>query len=139
MSKNFLGWDEDKLKELQACGKIRGFKLMNKAEEEPKKSKYGNQKTDINGKEFDSKKEAKRYKELNLLLKAGKIAFLARQVEYELNVGGTHSLKYVADFQYTDAETGKVVVEDAKGMKTREYKKKKRLMKKIHGIEIKET
>jgi hypothetical protein len=139
MSKNFLGWDEDKLKELQACGKIRGFKLMKKVEEEPKKSKYGNQKTDINGKEFDSKKEAKRYKELNLLLKAGKIAFLARQVEYELNVGGTHSLKYVADFQYTDAETGKVVVEDCKGFLTREYKKRKRLMKKIHGIEIKET
>jgi hypothetical protein len=138
VNKNFSGWNEDKLRELQEAKKIRGFSVIKKVDE-PKKSKYGNEKTDVNGKQFDSKKEAKRYKVLNLLLKQGKIGMLARQVEYELNVGGSHSLKYVADFVYLDAETGKTVVEDAKGMKTREYLKKRRLMKKIHGIEIKEV
>ena len=73
------------------------------------------------------------------MLKAGEIAFLARQVEYELNTGGSHSLRYIADFQYTDVRTGKVIVEDTKGFKTRDYLRKKKLMKKVHGIEIKET
>ena len=85
---------------------------------------------------FDSKKEAKRYKELRLLLKSGEIGFLARQVQYELNEGGSHSLIYIADFQYTTKE-GELIVEDVKGVLTREFKKKRMLMKKIHGIDIK--
>jgi hypothetical protein len=46
---------------------------------------------------------------------------------------------YVADFVYIDCTTGLEVVEDAKGFKTREYKKKKRLMLKIQKIKIKEV
>lgn len=107
-------------------------------EPEKKKHKYSSQKVDLDGKPFDSKKEAKRYTELKLLLKAGEIAFLARQVEYELNTEGSFSLVYVADFVYTDVRTGQSVVEDAKGFRTTEYKKKCKLMKKVHGITIKE-
>jgi hypothetical protein len=107
---------------LKQSGKIRDFKVMEK-KPEPKKAKYGNQKTDVNGITLASKKEAKRYKELNLLLKAGKIGMLARQVEYELNVGGSHSLKYLADFVYIDRETGETIVEDVKGTRTPTYKK----------------
>ena len=69
--------------------------------------------------------------------KAGAISDLKTQVPFELNPGGTHSLKYIADFVYT--ENGKTIVCDAKGYKTREYKKKKRLMKQVHNIEIKEV
>jgi hypothetical protein len=137
MSKNFSGWTTDQLEGLKQSGKIRDFKVMEKTPE-PKKSKYSNQKTDVNGITLASKKEAKRYKELNLLLKAGKIGMLARQVEYELNVGGSHSLKYLADFVYIDRETGETIVEDTKGFKTRDYKRKRRLMKKLFNIEIKE-
>ena len=89
--------------------------------------------------EFDSKKEAYRYKDLKLLLKSGEIGLLQLQVPYELNDGGTHSLKYIADFVYMDARTGQKVVEDCKGMRTTIYKKKKKLMKKIYGIKILET
>ena len=39
----------------------------------PRKSKYGNIKTRVDGILFDSKKEAKRYLELKLLEKAGRI------------------------------------------------------------------
>ena len=106
---------------------------------EAKKSKYNAIKTEVDGKVFDSIKEANRYKELKLLLKSGAIGFLELQVPYELNEGGSHSLKYVADFVYIDATTGKKIVEDCKGFKTDVYKKKKRLMKKVHGIVIKET
>lgn len=104
-----------------------------------KKSKYSNKKTEVDDIVFDSVKEAKRYKELKLLLKIGAIGLLELQKEYELNPGGTHSLRYIADFVYVDAKTGKTIVEDVKGMRTAVYRKKCRLMKKVFGITIKET
>lgn len=111
--------------------------------QQPKKNKFSSEKTVVDDNTFDSKREAKRYKELKLLLKAGKIAFLARQVEFQLNVGGTHSMVYKADFVYTDSLTGQqvceVIVEDVKGFETNVFKKKEKLMKKIHGITIKKT
>lgn len=103
-----------------------------------KKSKYGSSKTEVNGIVFDSKKEANRYKELLLLMKAGTIELLELQVTYELNEGGSHSIKYVADFVYVDGKSGQKIVEDAKGFRTREYIKKRKLMFKVHGIKIHE-
>lgn len=108
-------------------------------EKEVKKSKYRNTKTEVNGIKFDSKKEADYYKKLLILLKAGKIGFLELQVPFELNKGGSHSLKYVADFVWVDTETGEKVVCDAKGFRTREYIKKRKLMYKIYQIKIKEV
>lgn len=103
------------------------------------KTKYHNKKKVVNGIEFDSIKEANRYKELLMLSKAGVIGLLELQVPFELNEGGTHSLKYIADFTYYNSKTGEKIVEDTKGFKTREYIKKRRLMLKVHGIKIKET
>lgn len=107
--------------------------------EKPKKSKYNNKKTEIDGIIFDSIREAKRYRVLRLMQKVGVIGQLRLQVPYELNPGGTHSLVYEADFVYILSETGETVVEDSKGARTREYLKKRRLMLKVHGIIIKET
>ena len=119
------------------------LELFQKQEEISKKrskvSKYRNKKTEVDGIVFDSEKEATRYKELLLLLKAGEIGHLELQVPFELNEGGTHSYKYVADFVYLDARTGQKVVEDTKGHRTREYLKKRKLMKKVHGTDILET
>lgn len=119
-----------------ACARLNTHVL-----EEPKKkkSKYGNKKTEVDGITFDSIREAKRYKDLLILQKLGEIAFLKVQVPYELNPGGTHSLVYVADFVYMDVKSGEWVVEDSKGARTAVYRKKRRLMKKVHGIIIKET
>lgn len=134
---------EDDLKKLQQEGKIRGYRFTDNKPTPQKTSKritkYGNKKVMCDGHVFDSKKEAKRYKELLLLLKAGEIGYLELQVPYELNEGGTHSLRYIADFVYVESRTGQRIVEDAKGYRTTVYKKKKRLMKKVHGIEIKES
>jgi len=132
------GWSLNDIDKLKSDGKIRGF-IAPAVKKEPKQSKYKNSKTTIDGIEFDSAKEAKRYKELLLLLKAGEIGLLRLQMPYELNEGGTHSLRYIADFVYVDARTGKTIVEDTKGFKTRDYIKKRRLMKKVHGIIIFET
>ncbi len=110
--------------------------LVPAQEPEKKRSKYGAKKAEVDGINFDSQKEAKRYKELRLLLKAGKIGMLARQVQFELNPTGSHSLIYIADFVYRDMTTGKQVVEDCKGHLTKEYKKKRKLLNQIYGIQI---
>ncbi len=135
------------LEQAKKKGHIRGYTVRecrapaagNVPKGQKKRSKYGSKKVVVDGIQFDSQKEAARYKELLLLLKAGHIGLLRRQVEYELNPGGTHSLKYIADFVYMQAYTGIEVVEDCKGFRTAEYRKKRRLMKKVHGIKIFET
>lgn len=120
-----------------ACAPLNQH-VFQEVEKPKKKSKYNNSKTEVDGIVFDSTKEANRYKELRLHLKAGEIGLLKRQVEYELNPGGTYSLKYISDFEYIITSTGEHVVEDVKGFKTREYLKKRRLMKKVHRIVITE-
>jgi hypothetical protein len=130
------------LEQLQQEGKIRGFtECESKQEAKPaaRRSKYGSEKVVIDGITFDSMREGKRYMQLRYLLMAGQITDLIRQIDFELNPGGTHSLKYRADFVYKELPSGNVVVEDCKGFRTKEYKKKRRLMLEVHGIEIVET
>ena len=106
-----------------------------------KPSKYHNQKTKtIDGIEHDSKKEASRWMELQMLQRAGEIANLRRQVTFELipKQEGERSCNYIADFVYTD-NTGRTVVEDAKGVRTDVYKIKKKLMLYRYDIRIKEV
>lgn len=124
-------------------------------------SKYYNIKTRaLDGTVFDSHKEARRWDELLLLQRAGKITELRRQVEYELIPAqyetyerygksgqrlkdGVRLLErkvcYVADFVYTDAETGENIVEDAKGVRTKDYILKRKLMLAVHSIRIREV
>lgn len=107
-----------------------------------KKSKYNNQKLEIDGHLFDSKREARRYIQLRIMLTCKAIENLLLQVPYELNEDGIYSLKYIADFVYTDCKTRKTIVEDVKSSFTAKmpiYKKKKKLMKKIWDIDIKEV
>lgn len=117
--------------------------------------KYGNKKVIIDGITFDSKKEARRYRELKLLERAGQIQNLELQKEFELiptqreadTVGARggikkgkvieHAVKYKADFVYT--ENGETVVEDTKGMRTKDYIIKRKLMLYVHQIRIREV
>lgn len=106
-------------------------------------SKYHARKTVVDGIEFDSAREAKRYAKLRALEDAGKIQGLRLQVPFELlpsfECEGVkyRGMKYVADFVYHRG--GKVVVEDCKGFKTTEYKMKKKLMAYINHINIEES
>jgi hypothetical protein len=110
-------------------------------------NKYSNIKTKTSdGIEFDSKAEARRWIELKLLERAGEIKDLQRQVKYILIPTQKEGKKvierecsYVADFVYTDVKTGKTVVEDTKGVKTKEYIIKRKLMLYVHNIKIKEV
>lgn len=107
--------------------------------------KYGNQNVFLNGRKFDSKREAGRYAELQLMQRAGMITDLKTQVSYLLipaQYDENHrcierSCRYVADFVYR--QNGELVVEDAKGLKTDVYRIKKKLMLQVYGIKIKEV
>lgn len=108
-------------------------------------SKYHARKTVVDGITFDSKREAKRYGELKLLERAGAIRDLKRQVRYELipafDCDGKHyrPTTYIADFVYTDVNTGKEVVEDCKGYRTDVYRLKAKLLARRFGVAILET
>lgn len=109
--------------------------------------KYGNTKTTANGEKYASKREARRHAELLLLLRVGKIAGLTREVPFVLapavKIDGEKrarpAVKYRADFVYSDVETGRIVVEDAKGVSTTVYRLKKHLMKTVLGIDVREV
>mgnify|MGYP001593743848 FL=1 len=100
-------------------------------------SKFGSIRTLVEGITFASRKEASRYQLLRLLEKAGRISKLELQPRYELKVNGFLVTTYVADFRYVEA--GNAVVEDVKGMRTPVYNIKKKLIRAILGIEIRET
>lgn len=90
------------------------------------RTKYGAKKTQVGEVVFDSKKEAHRYMELQLLERAGEIQNLRRQVKIDLI--GQHrplhtrtgrKMRLTVDFAYI--EDGVDVLEDAKGMWTRDF------------------
>jgi hypothetical protein len=103
--------------------------------------KYGAVRTEVDGVKFASKAEARRYAELKMLEKAGKITGLGLQPTFKLRVGAQVIGKYIGDFDYW-AQLGdgaaRYVVEDVKGMKTAMYRWKAKHMKAEHGIEITE-
>lgn len=116
------------------------------------RNKYHNKKAELDGIAFDSQKEARRYAELKLLERAGKITELELQVPFELipaqreyvpegsNKRGKvieRECKYIADFAYF--ENGFLVVEDVKGVRTPEYVMKRKLMLERHGVRIREV
>lgn len=123
-----------------------------------KMNKYHAQTCVVDGIKFASLREARRYQELLLLQRAGAIRDLQMQVKYVL-IPAQHETyakwgkngkrlkdgkrlierecSYIADFVYT--LDGKLVVEDTKGFRTKEYAIKRKLMLYVHGIRIKEV
>lgn len=100
------------------------------------RSKYGAKKTTVDGIEFDSKAEAKRWGELRLMERAGQITNLERQVRYDLEVNGVRIGFYKADFRYWDKAANQQIVEDVKGMRTPVFAIKAKLMKALHRVDI---
>ena len=101
-----------------------------------RQNKYHNQKIAIDGIKFDSKKEARRYKELKLLERAKAITDLKLQPKYLLQPKFSYkgqiqrAVYYIADFSYI--QDGKAIVEDVKGHKTEVYKLKRKLFLSKH-------
>lgn len=120
------------------------------------RSKYHNKKITRDGETFDSIKEYQRWCELKLLERAGEITDLRRQVKFkllptmrepvcEMSSQGVfkkgkvieRGVDYIADFVYKN-KIGFEVVEDVKGVRTKEYILKRKMMLYFHHIRIKE-
>jgi Protein of unknown function (DUF1064) len=108
------------------------------------RSKFKSKITVADGVRFHSAKEAKRYKALKLLLATGEITDLRLQVKFELipsqrDLYGKvieRAVTYCADFVYD--ENGVTIVEDVKGVKTKDYIIKRKLMLHLLRIRIRE-
>ena len=118
-------------------------------------SKYHSRKVINEDGVFDSRKEYKRWCELKAMENAGMIQDLQRQVCIELipairepdtvgKRGGRikgklieRKANYIADFVYT--ENGVKIVEDVKGVRTKDYILKRKILLWRYGIQIRET
>lgn len=121
------------------------------------KNKYNARKATRGGIVFSSKKELKRWQELEEMEKAGEITNLQRQIKFkllpaqysktELTKNGRfkcieRECTYIADFVYKDKQ-GNIHVEDAKGCKKggayNIFVIKRKLMLYMHGIRVEEV
>lgn len=101
-----------------------------------KPNKYRAVPTHVNGIRFASKAEARRYGELRLLERAGKIKDLVCQHRIRCLVNDLQVCDYVADFTYRD-ERGMARIEDVKGVQTPVFRLKKKLVEALHpGLTI---
>lgn len=150
------GWENVTLTEIQ--------RLTRKEAPKTKRAKYGSVKTTADGIQFDSAKEARRYRELLNLVKAGQIRALRVQPHYTLcalviNGPDLHNVnagtiatgfrepvcEYYADFEYEELFSPSYwlpVVEDVKSPATRRkeiYRLKRKLFEAQYGIQIREV
>lgn len=124
-----MRWTEEQYREyLKRKGKIDNEIL----DQEPKKSKYKNEKTIVDGIQFDSIKEAEYYCKLKILKKAGEIKDFGLQPRFELqpafekNGVKYQPITYVADFVIVNND-GTTDVVDVKGYETQVFKIKRKL------------
>lgn len=134
---------------LEKLGRKQAKAAMNKPT-----GKYHSRKCTVtlpeNGKSitFDSEKEARRFGELRMRLHYNDIRDLRLQVNFTLQEGFTTAdgervrpIVYRADFAYRE-RTGDgwcPVVEDVKGVRTKEYNMKRKMMMEKFGVKIREV
>lgn len=100
-----------------------------------RQTKYHSHKAQCgSGHMHDSRKEAARCNELHLLQMAGEISGLRKQVKFTLlparqyiDQPNERAVTYIADFVYN--ENGITVIEDTKGVKTKDYIIKRKMLK----------
>lgn len=111
----------------------------------PKRAnKFGAMATKVDGLRFDSKLEAKRYRELVLLQKSGAISYFLRQVAFMLPGGIRYRVDFQIFYRHQDGvrlgpTTGCAQVveyEDCKGHQDRTGINKIRQVEDIYGITI---
>lgn len=126
------------------------LRKMGQTTGKPRANKYGAQKDTRGRITFDSKREARRYDELMMLLHAGRIRNLKLQPQFTLQESyrtpdgaRIRAMRYVADFYYEvlNGERWEPVVEDVKSRATATqlYKNKKKIMREKYGIDVQEV
>lgn len=94
----------------------------------------------IDGRVFDSKKEASRYAELKQLQRAGEIECLELQPTWVVEINGQRLCRYSCDFGYLDKRRGPVLEEVKSTGTTRDaaYKLRRRAAELAFGLKIAE-
>jgi hypothetical protein len=111
-----------------------------------KKNKYRNQKVEIDGIKFDSKKEANYYSDLVIKKNAGLIADFERQVCFDIIVNNIQIAKYFLDFKVINLD-GTIHYYDVKGkdkvsgkwIKSDVFALKKKLVEAIYSLKIEQV
>lgn len=110
--------------------------------------KFGAIATEMDGKRFASRAEAARYRDLKRMERAGMIEGLETQPVFKLVYDGKalmtpatarragQVMRYTADFQYRDKATGRVVVEDVKGMDNEAGQIRRAFLKAFLGVDV---
>lgn len=103
----------------------------------PKRTKYGNKKVTVDGIRFDSKREAEYYAALKLREKAGEVIGVELQRPFALlGNNGMLIATYKADFCFWDNVADRFRVIDVKGVETKDFKLKKKMMLGLLGINV---
>lgn len=103
----------------------------------PKRRKYGNEKCEYNGIKFDSKRERDYYIELERRDRLGEITGLELQRPFALlGNNGMLIATYKADFCFWDNVADRFRVIDVKGVETKDFKLKKKMMLGLLGINV---
>lgn len=105
-------------------------------------NKYNAKPQVVDGINFDSKREARRWIELQIMARTGAVTDLERQVTFILapsvRIAGEKrarpALRFKADFRYI--YHGATIVEDAKGYSDTAFRIRQHLMKSVHGIDV---
>lgn len=106
-------------------------------------NKFNAKKTIVDGITFDSKKEARYYMQLKMLLKAKNIKERVVKIElqprFDIKVEGKQIAFYKADFRVTFADN-RIEIIDVKGLKKgcayQMFRLKKKLVEALYNIEI---
>ena len=123
-----IRWTKARLEEHQLKGIAR-----------PKRNKYNAEPVYVDGWRLDSKREARRFQELLMLQRTGKVIRFLRQVPLHLAPAGTHQKRASImrlDFVVWWAN-GSITWEDSKGVKTEAWKVRAAMAEKLYNIEIK--
>jgi hypothetical protein len=101
-----------------------------------RENKFGAVASVEDGRRIDSKAEKRFLAALRVRLRAGEIYALACQPEFPLIVNGEFIGKYTADFAFWDVTNDRFRVIDVKGVETREFKRAKKHVKALYGINV---
>jgi hypothetical protein len=100
--------------------------------------KFSNKKTVVDGRKFDSEKEAKYYGTLKLRKRIGEITDFEHHKVYKLEVNGILVCTYEADFVITNLDGTQHII-DVKSEATEKlpvFALKRKLMFAVHGIQV---
>jgi len=99
----------------------------------PKPSKYRSVMEECQGIKFQSKKEARYFRELQARMQMGEVKYFLRQVPFDL-----FGVKYRVDFMEV-LKDGRIRYVDVKGFRTPSYKAKRKQVMNLYPVVIEEA